>query len=352
MKKLLTLLLSLLLIATMSGCDGGGGNGDKFDPAALLSALEENSWFVEDETRLFVRFDAEKKTVERTIDQTSYYMCENITDIRKTGNNAFEIDAHHDGRHDEETDYDEGTTTFRIEYDLNDPTVLKATFVAGDNAEGPYMLHSDKGMSGDELLKFLQENGPYANYENMNQFVAEADAWMICDRTIVDYEKTEDEYILVKSITYKGFNNYEFVIDYDDEEWTFTMHIEKDTPDSFYIFADDNYAYYVTDVGMDRIKLLDVLVGGNIYLDETGEMAVLFDNSLGTITINWLKKDKTREFGIDDLVYNGCNNYRYLVHDTTSNTQYLIYIRYHVTDGRIGLRLDELEIDRGFDPHH
>ncbi|MBQ6654074.1 MAG: hypothetical protein IJM79_00925 [Erysipelotrichaceae bacterium] len=341
MKKILLAILSLLLALTIFGCDGGGGGNS--ENQKLLQTLQANSWFCDDEQSLYVRFDAEKNGVEQTISHTSYYLWGDITDIRKTSENHYEIDLHHDARHDEEMDYDEYTGTVKMVYDTGNPTVLTVIFINGSDEDGPHELHTDKGLNEDEILKLLQDNGPYLDSEHNNCAVFNAKSRTLADRRIANYDTPQEETVAIKSIVYKGFNYYDINLDVEGQMITLPICFDKDAPDCFYTLTEEP-AFYATDIGMDAAKLLDWLVGGNIYEDEYHDISVIFDNSMGHIIVKNKPDNLSGEFGILKLDYLGCDHYIYLVEDEKSGINYNIYLRIYRDGSKIAIRFMEYNI--------
>ncbi|MCR5067571.1 MAG: hypothetical protein K6A14_05880 [Erysipelotrichaceae bacterium] len=333
MKKFFLAILSVLLIASLSGCDGGTST-DK-----LLNTLAENSWFCDDDNSMYLGFNAEKKTVEQTIAQTSFYLEGQIMDIRQTGENAYEIDLFHEARHDEEMDYDEYTETLKIEYDIKDPEHLTVSF-----ENGTYLLHSDKGLGEDKLLQLLEANSPYADYENSSIALFDAKAKTLTERRISNYETPVDEAYPIKSVVYKGFNEYDITIEAEGQTVVIPIHFEESEPDYFFVNI-ENPTFYETDRGMDAAQLINHLVSADSYQDQYQEITVIFDNSMGFIRINNSNIDNVlHEYGILEVDYRGCNFYRYKVEDMDSGATYDLWIHLHAYDLNIGMIFKPAEI--------
>ena len=338
MKKVFLAILSVLLIVSLSGCDGGTST-DK-----LLKTLAENSWFCDDDNSMYLGFDAEKKTAEQTIAQTSFYLEGKITDIRQAGENAYEIDLFHQARHDEEMDYNEYNETLKIEYDIKDPEHLTVTFSSENNENGPYLLHSDKGLSEDKLLQLLEANSPYADYENSSIALFDAKAKTLTERRISNYETPVDEVYPIKSVVYKGFNEYEMTIEAEGQTAVIPIHFEESEPDYFFISVEEP-AFFKTDRGMDAAQLLNHLVSADSYQDLYQEITVIFDNSMGFIRINNSNIDNVlHEYGILGVDYRGCNHYRYKVEEMASGAKYDLWIHLHAYDPNIGMIFKPAEI--------
>ncbi len=345
MKKVLLVFLSLLTLLSFSGCDGGGGGGGSEDPTKkLLKQLEANSWFCDGDKSLYLSVNVEKNTVDRTIYHTSFYLAGEIKDVREISENNYEIDLFHQGRHDEEMDYDEYSETLKIEYDVNDPEKLIVTFVNGQEEDGPYELHTDRGLSEDQLLKLLEANGPYADTENYTIAIFDAAGKTLTERNIVNYSTYDDTPLKIESIVYKGFSYYDINFVAEGQKMTLPICYLEEEPDYFYTLTED-MMFFSKDYGMDAAQLINYLVGGNIYEDEYHDISVIFDNSLGHIVVKNKPDNLAGEFGILQLEYVGCNYYHYLVEDIESGAHHDIYLRLRSDGSRIGMILKEFYIN-------
>ena len=342
MKKVLLAFLSLLMLLSFSGCDGGNSGGNPKEK--LLKQLEANSWFCDGDKSLYLSFNAEKKTADRAISHTSFYLVGEIKDIRESGENSYEIDLFHQARHDEEMDYDEYNETLKIEYDFNDPETLIVTFVTGQEEDGPYQLHTDKGLSEEQLLKALEANGPYADTEHYTIAIFDATGKTITERNVVNYSTYSDEIIKIQSVVYKGFSYYDINFETEGQTMTLPICFIEEEPDYFYTLTEDPM-FFAKDHGMDAANLINYLVGGNIYEDEYHDISVIFDNSLGHIIVKNKPDNLAGEFGILQLDYVGCNHYRYLVEDIESGAHYNIYLRLSSDGSKIGMHFTEFYIN-------
>ena len=260
MKKIMTVLFSLMIVLCLFGCDGGEKPAtDSFDENELLQILEDNSRFVDKESQLYVGFHKGQRSYDEMIKNSGYYLKMDIAQIEKLEENKYLFTMHVPAfAGNEEIDpYDAFDLLYTLTYDLNKPTEFDCLVETTDHSSSEtYHFVSDKGLSQQELLQLLEENSEFFCDETGTI------AWFnAADQT---YEETKDgtSYYLnaaITSVTYllgdeyelnlhvDGFAGNEMMDPYDPYDIQLLLAYDTSQPKEYnaiMIFSDPDYTRY------------------------------------------------------------------------------------------------------------
>lgn len=307
MKRISLLLMIVLLLTALSGCE----NKAKLEKQ-VLESLAKNSWFYCSDLEVYSKFDAEKKTYSETKAETSYFLEAKITGFEKIQENQYRLTLHVDGfAGNEETDaHDPYDMMMDIRYDLKKPDEYYAGYGRTDMSlviNGHFV--SDKGLNSEELIKLLELYGPYADFADFEMLEFNSQDNTVINTDVRSYSKQIETVLDVVSVEYKGMDEYDLHLKNDEHDLMIPMIIDIEEPMSFYC-AFENAMYFTQDMELTFEDLIDIFCEDGEYVDDIDEYYCSFNYSDGKMICELEGAGINEKIIFDDCDYGGCNTYK------------------------------------------
>ena len=184
----------------------------------LLKLLEQNSWYYDKYQGYLCKFDAAKRSYQETISATSYFLEAEISKIDYQGLGVYKMTMHvpafaGNEMSDPHEAYD---LIYTIDIYESDPTWFSCTVETPDHSfSNSFYYVSDKGLSLDELLKLLEQNGDFFCEDNS------LIGWFSASEKTYQEMIYATSYFLIAKITdfrYLQSNQYELTLHVDGFE--------------------------------------------------------------------------------------------------------------------------------------
>ncbi len=168
----------------------------------------------------------------------------------------------------------------------------------------------EKGLSMEELLQKLDDNGTYAEYDTFTMLDFLAEEKQIIEREIDGISNYHEEAVDVLDVHYEGNNVYRMEIAHENLQGDIYLTFSDPEMTGFVMKdAAEQVSTYVLDKGYSLDELLEILEKGNEWLDPNRNLMCSFDKTDRYFNL-WLKESSWGAGGmIKDMVHYGVDCY-------------------------------------------